>query len=100
MTVEGLPERACRDLDVAGRNHVLVLQDTTELNFSTPSKRIREGLGTAGNNKDPGFFLHSSLVVDAETGEVLGLSEAQILVRSWEKGDKTSRNYPQKPISE
>ena len=78
LTTAGLVtgERVC------GRR-VLVIQDTTELNFSghTASKR---GFGTVGNDVDIGLFLHPHVVVDATTGGLIGLAGACILnLQSW-----------------
>jgi hypothetical protein len=65
---------------VAGRR-VLVIQDTTELNFSghTGSKR---GFGTVGNGVDIGLFLHPQVVVDALSGGILGLAGATVINRT------------------
>jgi hypothetical protein len=41
---------------VAGR-HVLGIQDTTEINYQSHAGRV-SGLGTVGNGKDAGFFVH------------------------------------------
>src|SRR5882724_5474398 len=37
--------------------HVLVVQDTTEINFAGRDKK-RRGFGPAGNGTTPGFFIH------------------------------------------
>ena len=55
----------------AGRR-VLVIHDTTELNFPA-HKESKRGFGTVGNGVDIGLFLHPQLVVDAVTGGVVGL---------------------------
>jgi len=75
-------------LDVEGRRvgeiakgrDVLTIQDTTEMNFSghTGSKK---GFGTVGNGEDIGLFLHPQLVLDAESGGVLGLAGCAIMNR-------------------
>jgi hypothetical protein len=63
----------------AGRD-VLVIQDTTEINYSRHANSKR-GFGTVGNGEDIGLFLHPLLVVDAQTGGVLGLAGCQIMNR-------------------
>ena len=67
LAVEGSRIGACAQ----GRD-VLVIQDTTEINFAdhTGSKR---GFGTVGNGEDIGLFLHPQFVLDASSGGVLGL---------------------------
>ena len=64
---------------VAGRR-VLAIQDTSEINFS-PHRRSKAAFGTGGNGTDPAFFLHPVLVMDADSGVVLGLLDAQL----WER---------------
>jgi hypothetical protein len=66
--------RAC-----AGR-HVLAIQDTSEINFST-TKHHRRGLGEIGKGNGHGLLLHAMLGVDAETGGLLGLVSGRIWTR-------------------
>jgi Transposase DDE domain len=65
-------ERMSRTEDV-----VLVLHDTTELDYSG---RSISGLGPIGNGGGRGWECHNSLAVEARTGGVLGLAN-QILHR-------------------
>jgi hypothetical protein len=85
---------------VDGR-HVLVIQDTTELNFARHAKS-KQGFGTVGNGKDIGLFLHPQLVVDAASGGIVGLAGATLLNRterpkvhrrSRSLGEKESRRW-------
>jgi hypothetical protein len=65
---------------VFGR-HVLAIQDTTEFNFPQHAgKKI--GFGRSGNNRDPGFFLHPTIAIDAIDGGVIGVVGAQIINRT------------------
>jgi hypothetical protein len=64
---------------VAGRQ-VLVIQDTSELNFSGHALS-KQGFGTVGNGVDIGFFIHPQLVVDALTGGIIGLAGASVINR-------------------
>lgn len=64
---------------VAGRS-ILVVQDTTEINFSGRAAR-RQGLGPAGDGVSPGFFIHPQVAVDVQHGCVLGLVGAEIWTR-------------------
>lgn len=57
---------------------VLIIQDTTEINYQSKAKRIsnKKGLGVVGNDKDLGYFMHLSVVVSAEPSsknELLGV---------------------------
>ena len=64
---------------VAGRR-VLAIQDTSEINYSR-QKRRKRAFGRGGNGTDPALFVHPVLVVDADSGVVLGLVDIQI----WER---------------
>lgn len=75
--------------------HVLAIQDTTELNYQSHSRRVR-GLGTVGNGTDIGLFLHPLLVVEAESGACLGLGA----VHSWLRQKTKASNYRDLPIEE
>lgn len=63
----------------AGR-HVLAIQDTSEINFTTTAAR-RRGLGEIGKGNGRGVLLHPMLGVDAETGGVLGLVAGRVWTR-------------------
>jgi Transposase DDE domain len=69
---------------VEGR-HVLAIQDTSEINFATTTKRQR-GLGEIGHGNGRGVLLHPMLAVDAENGSCLGLVSGQVWTR---KGRRT-----------
>lgn len=64
----------------AGR-HVLAVQDTSEINFTTTAEH-RRGLGEIGKGGNVrGALLHAMLALDAGTGGVLGLVSGQIWTR-------------------
>jgi len=63
----------------AGR-HVLAIQDTSEINFRTTSKR-RRGLGKIGKGGGRGVLLHAMLGIDANTGSCLGPVSGRIWTR-------------------
>ncbi len=58
---------------------VLAIQDTTSLNFS--HRPASSGLGPLGPTAAQGFYVHSSLAVDAERGLPLGLLAQQLWAR-------------------
>jgi hypothetical protein len=64
---------------VHGRR-VLVIQDTSEINFSR-HQRSKSRFGRGGNGNDPAFFIHPALAVDGESGVILGLADVQL----WER---------------
>lgn len=82
-----------------GGQHVLAISDTSEINLQSHKGRLKEqGLGVVGNNKDVGFFIHPTLVLNAETGFPLGLSTVQVWTRALNHADKKARKYKQQPI--
>jgi hypothetical protein len=65
--------------------HVLAIQDTSEINFTTTAER-RRGLGETAKGNVRGLLLHPMLAVDADDGTCLGLLSGQIWTR---KGRRT-----------
>lgn len=63
-------------------NHVLCISDTTELHYESHQGRIQpnSGLGDVGRSCW-GYFMHPSLVVDAENAAILGLSDIYLWAR-------------------
>ncbi|HMH32385.1 MAG TPA: IS4 family transposase [Puia sp.] len=83
---------------------VVCIQDTTEVNLSSHSNRINKDdyLGTtnAKNDKGLGFFLHPSLVLDAQECIPYGYADVKIWNRSLEHKSKFEREYNKLPIEE
>jgi len=78
---------------------VLVIQDTTELNYQSHSGRVCEvELGPLCSALTMGFFLHPCLVLDAYNYFPLGYSSLQLWSRVSEGGNKHSRRYKELPI--
>jgi hypothetical protein len=61
--------------------HVLAIQDTSEINFTTTAER-RRGLGETAKGNVHGLLLHPMLAVDAENGSCLGLLGGQVWTRN------------------
>ncbi len=78
----------------AGR-HVLAIQDTSEINYEAQSGRKRR-LGTVGNGRDAGLFVHPVLAVDGHSGECLGLVDAQV----WRRTRRKAVTYKKLPIEQ
>src|ERR1700728_1591813 len=86
VTTEGVIESWSEgSVAAAEGRHVLAIQDTSEINFTTTSKR-RRGLGEIGHGNGRGVLLHPMLAVDAENGSCLGLLSGQVWTR---KGRRT-----------
>lgn len=94
VNTDALVEAACAGVAQrsAGR-HVLLIEDTTELNYQAHAKRVA-GLGTVGNGTDLGFFLHPVLVVDADVRACLGLAHLHL----WQRRQGKAANYQALPI--
>ncbi len=96
MTAKELISEACtRTGRIAAGRHILAIQDSTELNYQAHAKRVK-GLGTVGNGKDVGLFLHPLLAIDASDGYCLGLAH----LHHWIRTEKSETPYPQLPIEE
>jgi hypothetical protein len=81
---------------------VLSIQDTTEINLTAHSGRLKEesGLGGIDDSKGTGFKLHPSFVVDALSCFLLGFSNIRIWHRKPGMGNTNERDYQQLPIEE
>jgi hypothetical protein len=60
--------------------HVLAIQDTSEIKFST-SPEQRRGLGEVGKGNSRGLLVHAMLALDAVSGSCLGLVGGRIWTR-------------------
>ncbi len=61
------------------RGDVLLIGDTTETDFGY--HRSVEGLGPTGDGYGLGFFIHSSMMVNAQSGEIMGLAGQELFYR-------------------
>jgi hypothetical protein len=82
--------------------HVLCLSDTTEINLNSHKERLKKGtgIGLTGDNQSLGFFMHTTLVLDAKSRNSLGYSHLKLWHRPEDKLDKYQRKYDQLPIEE
>lgn len=78
---------------------VLLIEDSSELNYTSKQGRIQAGsLGPITSKYCTGFFLHPSLVVDADNNIPLGFSSVEIWKRDAKTGNKHERDYESLPI--
>jgi hypothetical protein len=82
--------------------HILLLEDTTELNMERHRGRITDfsGLGVTGNDRDLGFFCHPTLALNAADGSLLGSLDIHLWARHPEKPGKRERAYKSLSIRE
>ena len=103
VSEEALIEICCENTKKLCKDrHLLVLNDTTEINLQKHSGRLQsgKGIGLVGNNKDLGFFAHLGLVVDIETFQAIGYSSINLWHRNLDKETKEERDYKKLPIEE
>lgn len=79
---------------VAGR-HVLAIQDSSDIKFSTTVKH-RRGLGKVGKGNIFGVVLHAMMAIDADEGSCLGLVGGRVWTR---KGD-VKIPHEKRPLTE
>ena len=101
---EILIEEMCdRHTSVCENRHILCIQDTTDMNFYSHKHRLQEnsGLGRLdGSQFTLGFKMHSTLMLDADQGNVLGFSDVQLWHRPLEMPTKEERKYKSLPVEE
>lgn len=97
MNESALIDELCsRSCSLCADRHVLCIQDTTEMNFFSQSLRIKEnsGLGRLDGHKPSlGFKMHSTLMLDAERGDILGFSDVKLWHRPLDMPDRRQRKY-------
>jgi hypothetical protein len=82
VTVAKLIEGWSSQTRIAVRDrHVLAIQDTSEIKFTT-TPEDRRGLGKVGKGNAYGVLLHAMMAVDAQTGHCLGLVGGQLWTRT------------------
>lgn len=85
---------------VAGKS-VIVIQDTTTFNFDAEYlDDSDQELGKLGSEGGHGFFVHPSIVVEQESGNLLGASDLYIWNRKKAAPGKSERQYQKQPIEQ
>lgn len=92
---EILAEASARTAQACAGRHVLLLEDTSEINYEAKKGRKR-GLGQVGNGTDAGLFVHPALALDAADAGILGLGWATI----WRRTKTKRPDYRNQPIEE
>lgn len=88
VTFSALAEPHWKQTRAAASGTVLLLGDTMETDFGI--HRQIENLGPTGNGRGRGFMLHSSLMVAADSGEIIGLAGQEIFYRQPVSKDENS----------
>lgn len=98
-----ISELCDRSASVCKGRHVLCIQDTTEMNYFSHRNRIKEnsGLGRLDTPKAAlGFKMHSTMLVDAAEGTLLGFSDIKLWHRPLDMPDRKKRAYTKLPIEQ
>jgi hypothetical protein len=96
VTVESLIEGWSEQTASAARGrHVLAIQDTSEINFTTRAGH-RRGLGKTAKGHGHGVLLHAMLGLDADSGVCLGLVGGAV----WTRRGPVSRAHASRALAE
>lgn len=84
-------QSACaRTANLSKGRDVLLIEDTSTMGFGLYSSI--KGLGSTGDGRGRGFFLHPVISVDANAGHCLGLASAKHYDRKEYDGDRNQRH--------
>jgi hypothetical protein len=75
----------------------LVINDTTEVNFGCD--RDLSGVGRVGSNQGRGFFLHTAMIVGAESEKIVGLAGQELDLRPLKKVKRVSSSKRKKKLT-
>jgi hypothetical protein len=89
VTFEAVTQTHYQNTQSMPPGRYLVISDTTEIDFGYKSPRA--GLGQLTGKHRRGFFLHSSLIVDAETHAVTGLGKQELWARPLSRKKRVHR---------
>ena len=82
--------------------HLLCIQDTTQINYYSNKERIKyldTNLGRIDKTTF-GYLCHPMLVVDADRNMPIGFCSVKLWNREWEKPEKAYKAYKKLPIEE
>jgi hypothetical protein len=97
VTFQSLAEPHWRRTRGSAQGVCLLISDTTETNFGMRRHVQSTNLGPTGNGKGRGFMLHSSLMVQADTRQVVGLAGQELFYRKPRQVTENSYRRTQRP---
>jgi len=83
--------------------HVLVLQDTSELNYNSLNGKLKvqdKDLGVLSDNRSTGIFVHAGLAIDAALKLPIGFGSISLYNHHFNRASKQERNYQTQAIEE
>ena len=79
VTPEAIIEESSQRCQAAAKGvHVLAIQDTSEVSYQAHRGKLSKSdsdLGPVGNDKDIGFFIHPTLVLERDNGFPVGIAD-------------------------
>lgn len=89
--------------NMENKEHILVIQDTSEFNFKDHAMRIKKKTKNPRqvSHDNPGIFCHNVIALGAESNNIYGIPYTQIY--NWDpKRERNSKNasYKKKPVTE
>jgi len=88
VTFDALIAPHCAQTRAVEQGVWLVINDTTEINFGF-DRQIR-GAGRVGSADARGFYLHSAMIVNAKSEELMGLAAQELYTRPLKKVPRVS----------
>lgn len=88
VTFDALIGPHCAQTRAVGAGTWLIVNDTTELNYGV--NRDIQGLGRVGDGLGRGFFLHTAMLIGADTEEIVGLAAQELFKRPVRKLSRQS----------
>ncbi|MEL6851857.1 MAG: transposase DNA-binding-containing protein, partial [Bacteroidota bacterium] len=76
--------------ELISQRSLVVLGDTTEISLKSQISHLKDAdrVGVLSDNKTPGYMAQAHLVLDAQHGGVLGLSDLMLWTRPASEGSK------------
>ena len=94
VTFEAIAQPHWEATRQAAKGRCLVIGDTTEFNFG--KDRQIDAIGPTGNGSGQGFLLHNTVLVDAESEQILGVPGQVIHYRKKKKKSAKRENASQR----
>lgn len=97
--VQSLQVHANQNIKHQQITHVLAIHDQSQIDLGAHRNRIRSAeFGVVGRLKDPGLYVHPTLLIDASSGLPVGWGDIQIFKRKAENKNKLERKYKKLPF--
>jgi hypothetical protein len=96
VTFEAVTAPHCAMSRAVSAGTWLVINDTTEINFGYDRELV--GVGRVGSAQARGFYLHTAMIVSAESEEVIGVAGQDLYSRPLKKVKRVSSSERRKKL--